>query len=534
MRGKAVTALTMLVATVIVGHGQAGELDQLPLGDPARAFELASAATGSFYDCAAGGEVTAEGMVEMMSRARVVLLGEEHTSMEQKLLHAEVLEGLAGKVPGLVLGMEFFERGDDDALARFSRGELDEEALLRETDWYGRGTYRFEYYRPVMDAARRHGIRVVGLNVSRAIARAVNRGGLGALSEEQRLLVGGVETDGSPQHRYLVSRYFGDTVAEMPGSWVDNMYAAQCLWDVVMARSILANLGEGETMVVVAGSGHVAYDLGIARRIREERAAQGLAPLEVVTFCPATAPPPPSEGELTGHPVGEGMGSAGHGKALFSRALADFVGVYADSGGVEAYPTLGARLEAGEAGPRVGMVWPSSRAEGAGLVRGDVVLDVNGEVPDDLAHLRLMLSRIQWGQRLDLRVRRGEEALEVAMLLEPEVRTTVTETAPGFTVEAAGEVRPESAQPVGAASEGEPAPPRRQLVSQDGRPVRVEVWEGETLDEVHHLDEGGRVRRTLYRTPQPNGVVEVLYERGADGEVVETTRRDRTGRVVSR
>jgi uncharacterized iron-regulated protein len=534
MRRDLIVALTLVVATAVLGQVQAGELDQLPLGDPERAFELTSAAVGSFYDCATSEELTAERMVEAMSRARVVLLGEEHTSMDQKLVQAEVLEGLAGKVPGLVLGMEFFERGDNDALARWSRGELDEEALLRETDWYGRGSYRFEYYRPVMDVARRLGIRVVGLNVSREIPRAVNRGGLGALSEEQRQQVGEISTDGSPQHRYLVSRYFGDTVAEMPPSWADNMYAAQCLWDVVMARAILDDLGEGETMVVVVGSGHVAYDLGIARRIREERAARGLPPLEVVTFCPATAPLPPSEGEMTGHPVGDGMGAGGAGKALFSRALADIVGVFADSGGVEAYPTLGARLEAGDPGPRLGMVWPGSRAEGAGLERGDLVLDVNGEVPADLAHLRLILSRIQWGQRLDLRVRRGEETLEVAMLLEPEVRTTVTETAPGFVVEAAGEVRPESAQPVGAAPAGAPAPPHRQLVSEEGRPVRVEVWEGKTLVEVHQLDEAGRVRRSLYRDPQADGAVEVAYARGEDGEVVGTTRRDRTGQLVSR
>ncbi len=527
---------TVVGLVVFLGGGavSADELEQLPLGDPMKAFELASATVGSFYGSGEGRELTVEEMVEVMAGARVVLLGEEHTSMEQKLVQARVLDGIAERVPALVLGMEFFERGDSDALARWTRGELDGEALLRVTNWYGRGSSRFEYYLPAMEAARRHGVRVVGLNVPREIPRAVNRGGLDALTEEQRREVGPVNTSGSPQHRYLVSRYFGDTVADMPTGWLDNMYAAQCLWDVVMARSILANLGEGETMVVVAGAGHVAYGLGIARRIQEERSAGGLPPLGVVTFCPVTVPPPSEEGDLSGHPVGQGAEEQGHGKALFSRALADFVGVFADSGGVEAYPTLGARLESGEYGPRVGMVWPGSRAEGAGLERGDVILDVNGQTPADLADLRLILSRIQWGRRLDLRVRRGEEMMMVAMLLEPEVRTTVTETAPGFTVAAAGEVCPESAEAVEAVPESATTGARRLIVSGGGRPVRVEVWEGKTLAEVHQLDESRRVQHSLYLRPMPDRAVELLIERGADGEVVTTTRLDRTGQAVRR
>ena len=141
-------------------------------------------------------------------------------------------------------------------------------ALLEETGWYDRGGYRWEYYRPVMEVAREHGISVVGVNVPREIPRAVNRGGLQALSDEQREQVGSVSTDGSAQHRYLISRYFGDTVALLPPGWFDNMYAAQCLWDVVMARSILGEVAEDTTVVLVVGSGHVAYDLGISRRPR--------------------------------------------------------------------------------------------------------------------------------------------------------------------------------------------------------------------------------------------------------------------------
>jgi hypothetical protein len=75
---------------------------------------------------------------------------------------------------------------------------------------------------------------------------------------------------------------------------------------------------------------------------------------------------------------------------------------------------------------------------------------------------------------------------------------------------------------------------RRLIVSHGGRPVRVEVWEEKTLAEVHQLDESRRVQHSLYLRPMPDRAVELLVERGADGEVVATTRLDRTGQVVRR
>jgi hypothetical protein len=42
------------------------------------------------------------------------------------------------------------------------------------------------------------------------------------------------------------------------------------------------------------------------------------------------------------------------------------------------------------------------------------------------------------------------------------------------------------------------------------------------------------VIRSVYRTPQPDGVVEVRYLRAGDGSVVSTVGLDRTGREVGR
>ncbi len=280
----------------------------LPLGDSELANQLGSAGAGSIYDAAGRLQVDLAELAGRFAEADVVLLGEEHTAMDQKLLHAEIVEAMAPPGGRWCSPWSSSSAATMPALGRWVRGEIDERQLLEEAGWYDRGGYRWEYYRPVMEVARAHGMTIVGANVPREIPRAVNRGGLEGLSDEQRLEVGEITTDGSPQHRYLISRYFGDTVAMLPPGWFDNMYAAQCLWDVVMARSILAEVKEGATVVLVVGSGHVAYDLGIPRRLDDEREASGLPQLKVVTFCPATAPAPDPDGEPSGHPMGGGHG----------------------------------------------------------------------------------------------------------------------------------------------------------------------------------------------------------------------------------
>jgi uncharacterized iron-regulated protein len=526
----------VIAITVLFSLGSAAsELDMLPLGRPDLAYELGSAVEGGFFDSTAGSAVDFDRMVAAMVNADVVLLGEEHTAMDQKLVHARVLDNMAGSGGRLVLAMEFFQRGDQAALDRWVQGEIDDRGLLEETGWYDRGGYRWEYYRPVMEVARRHRIPVVGVNVPREIPRAVNRGGLEGLTDEQRELVGDVTTGGSPQHRYLISRYFGDTVALLPPGWFDNMYAAQCLWDVVMARSILDVAAEGTTVVLVVGSGHVAYGLGIPRRLDDEREAAGQPPLSIVTLCPAAAPAPDPEGEPAGHPMGgggHGSGSNAGPPAQFARSLADFIAVFPDHGGVEAFPTLGLRLETDDQDrPLVSSVWPDTLADEVGFASGDVILDVNGRAFHGLEELRFELAEIEWGQRVGLEVRRGDETLEIAALLFPEVDITEDKLAPGYEIEPVTAFDPASSLPV-TDSIVTDAPALWTLVTTGDGAERVEVRQGDLLDEVHELDDRGRVVRSLYRHPREDGAVEILYARDTTGAVVAASRIDRGGAEI--
>lgn len=521
--------LVAALLTLAVPAG-AGELDMLPLGDPARSMAVAGIAAGTFYDTHAGAERNFDAMVDRMARADVVLLGEEHTHAGQKELQAKILAALAAHGRRVVLGMEFFQRDDAGVLGRFLDGSLEGDEFLLASGWYDRGGYRFDYYRPQMEAARRLHLPIVGLNVPREIVRAVNRGGLAALTPDQRTLIGEVSTAGSPQHRFLVERFFGEAAASMPAAVIDTMYAAQCLWDVAMARSILTALPTDATVVVIVGSGHVAYSLGIARRLAEERATKGLPALDVVTFVPVEAPLPAEEGDIRGHPGASPAAgqSPDASPAMFVRSLADFVGAFAATGGLERYPRLGADLEAGKDGAvTVKRVWPDTPAQHAGLKAGDIVLDLNGATFADLAHLRLALASLEWGERVDVRVRRGSNEVNAVVLLAEDPVAEKQRFVPGWGSETLA-----GFDPLGSAAATPVAGRTVRMVRRDGVPLRVEERDGTTVVALHALDAAGRAACSLFRDPRPDGTVEACYTREAAGAVTATARFDRTGRPV--
>ncbi len=533
MRRFSIFCCLALSALMVVPLSHGGELDVLPLGNSDRAYVLGSGHPGEIVDSATGEVITLKAMAQKLASARVVLIGEEHTHMGQKMVHAQILDALAEVQPNLVLGMEFFRRSDNEALKRWGSGEIDDDDLLREAEWYDRGTYRWGYYREIMDVARRRSIPVAGLNIPRDIPRTVNRMGLDALDADQKAMVGEVIVDNSPQHQYLIGRYFGDTVAMMPPQWFGNMYAAQCLWDTVMARSILDVLPEGGTVVVVVGSGHVAFDLGIVRRITEELAARSEAEIEVATFCPIQAPIPPADSEEpSGHPMGGDREGDTEPQAVFVRSLADFVGVFQATGGVDAWPTLGLKLKEGEAGePTVSIAWPDGRAAEAGFETGDVILDFNGLEPRTLSDLRMMLAGLEWGDRADLRVQRGEETFDLAMLLVPDPVLEERQVAPGWTVEPVEALTPGSAEAVTVAEVG---PEEVTVLQSKGETLRWAVtWGDGVAQELHMLDESGRVNRSRYLEPRADGATEVVFHRGEEGRLISSERLVRDGGVLS-
>ena len=168
-----------------------------------------------------------------------------------------------------------YPAGEQAVLDRWvAEAGLAEADFLKESRWYHNWGYHWEYYRAIFRFARESGARMFGLNVPRKVVQTARTQGLDALTPEQRaLLPERIDTD-SEEHRTLFKAFFSadDMHGQLPPEMFEGMFRAQCTWDGAMAhnaiRALRAARGERPIMVVLIGSGHVAYGFGAERQAK--------------------------------------------------------------------------------------------------------------------------------------------------------------------------------------------------------------------------------------------------------------------------
>ena len=170
----------------------------------------------------------------------------------------------------VLVGLEMYPVPEQQWLDRWhSDKALTEEGFLAESHWYKNWGYHWNYYRDIFLFARANGIRMFGVNLPRAAVQTVRMKGFDALSPEQQALLPEKVDIESAEHQRLFRAFFGSEDAlhgSMPEPMFQAMFRAQCTWDAAMAWNAVQALkkhgGEKAIMVVLIGSGHVAYGLG--------------------------------------------------------------------------------------------------------------------------------------------------------------------------------------------------------------------------------------------------------------------------------
>ena len=453
--------LGCLFLTPMVGlSAQGGGVDvhRLPLGHPVHRYDLRLLKNGVIYSAARDRELTFQEFLKALAPYRVILLGEEHDNLAIHRFQARVVEGLATRGKPLVVGMEFFQPPDDLYLEEYVRGERGLVSLLTAADWPAKGGFNYRFYQPILEAARRRGARIVGLNVPRGVVKVVARKGVEGLTAEQRSLFPPLDLS-ITEHRYLIRCFFGPPAVANP-SFFEKFYAAQVIWDTAMAANALAALdraGPASREVVIVGGGHVLYGLGIGRRIRMLRpeipvAEVVLLPVEKKRKAPpgmghpavkpgstrkkARSMPPrpsgrrappggeksppgkvrgakkkgPGKGKgsrpprrtMMGH-LGMGMGPSGR---VVSRSLGAFL-VGTDPSKKE-FPSLPMRLVLKGGKVVVSSLPRGGVMEKAGLRKGDRVLAIDGRPCRSPVEAMVRLMTLDWGDLLEVRAVRGK------------------------------------------------------------------------------------------------------------------------------
>jgi uncharacterized iron-regulated protein len=231
-------------------------------------------------DARSGEEVSFEAMIDDLSDARVVYVGESHDQPEHHAVQHAIARALtAGDAASWSLGMEMFQRPFQSALDAWTAGSIDPATLLTETEWRERWSFDFELYRPLLELARDRSMRVVALNARRELTRAIARHGVDMLPEELAAELPELDLEVA-RHHALVEEALGEHADSMGPERLARMYQAQVTWDETMATTVSEVLEgtPGTRMIVLAGVLHVWGGLGIPDRA----ARRGAAPYRTV------------------------------------------------------------------------------------------------------------------------------------------------------------------------------------------------------------------------------------------------------------
>lgn len=395
--------LTVLIPSAVLAQ----DVFDLPIGDPVRQELTLTPTVDLIVATADGAELTPDQIAERLQDVRLLLIGESHTSMSFHQVQERVIRALQDSGRRVLIGLEMFPVTEQKSLDRWNDGSWSEAEFVENSEWYRHWGYNWLYYRDIFQTARAGDSSMYAVNAPRANVSAVRRKGFDGLTEEERTGIPPHVDTASEDHFTLFRSYFDDAeeddsthTAGMTDEQWQAMFAAQCTWDGAMAWNAVRNLQADDDpdsiMVVIVGSGHVAYGLGIARQ------ATSYFDGQVATLIPVPM------ADEDGEPIETVRGS-----------YADFLwGVPAETAPL--YPSLGASLTEKDDGLSVLFSDPESLAGEAGITSGDRIVALNGwEVADRLTFKRLVAD-LRWGDSARLTIARGSETLEIEIPLRRE------------------------------------------------------------------------------------------------------------------
>jgi len=350
-----------------------------------------------------GVPVTVDQLIDVLSGARVIYVGETHDNLEAHRVQLEIIRRLNEKFPGRVaVGMEMFRRSAQNGLDRWHDGTLSDREFkkLFRRNW-GRG---YKVYRPIFDYLKANRLPLLGLKSTQETQDRLRRDGLD-IADAKNVFP---EMDlNDVYHKAHTMAVFGGHQGGVDSS--SGPYRMLVLWEETIAETVarfLQNDGFRDwKIVVLAGGFHVQYGFGIPKRAFRRVPHDYAIVLPTVTHVPDELQDRKMEVKNVPIPL--------------------YAGDFAWKVAYRVLPPnrirLGVFLQELDAGLVVKEVGKNSNAARAGIQKDDVLIQLDGKKivdQDDLVD-RLQLKEI--GGRATFKLRRGGQELDVEVTLaEPQ------------------------------------------------------------------------------------------------------------------
>ena len=233
---------------------------------------------GSVFDTGARAPVSREQLLDAMSEAQVVYLGEKHDNPHHHAWQQHVVESLVERGRRPAIALEVFSVEQTPVLMGYVQAPAGarglEDAVRRGLGWAG--TERdesWEAYGPLVSLARAHGLAIAGIDLPKSLRLRVARVGVEGLSTVERALLSpsGFRDDA---YARLVAQWLRD--AHCGGgsdAYIGRLYESWVARNDTMALTIhrIVQDIDPEPVVVVLGAGHVRHDMGVPERLQALR-----------------------------------------------------------------------------------------------------------------------------------------------------------------------------------------------------------------------------------------------------------------------
>ena len=221
-----------------------------------------------------------EAMLADISAADAVFVGEQHDDPNTHRLELAILEGLFRRGVPVIVSVEMFERDVQPLLDRYLAGEITEKEFLAGSRPWPR--YATDY-RPLIEFARAHKLRVLAANVPRRMASEVSKKGLTAIDDATADRPFVAKSLDCPTSGSYFDR-FGAAMGGHQGS-TPNFYYAQCVKDETMGESVaeaFARTTGRVTIVHFNGAFHSDFAEGAAHSARQRMPGRRVAVVSVL------------------------------------------------------------------------------------------------------------------------------------------------------------------------------------------------------------------------------------------------------------
>jgi uncharacterized iron-regulated protein len=390
-------ALMILLSVSMIFADEDEKVLRLKIGNKDLKDKTMDVSVETIYSAEKGTSVAFSDMIREMAASRFIYVGETHDSFFMHQIQAKIISALYEQDRNLSIGLEMFPVTWQEILNRWSLGILSECEFIKTAQWYVNWNYNFGFYQKIFQFVKEKSLPLYGLNAPRDLISQIRMKGWEALSDKEKEMVPQPDLS-HREHRSLIRTIFESThlPPQMKGKGLEmafeGLYRAQSAWDETMAFYALKALKKEEgKMVVLAGSGHLLYNLGINRRVFEK----SRLPFKTVV-CVAIP-----QGQQT---------------VEVSRSLADYVwGIPEEEKPV--FPSVGLSFKKidGLENLVIDRKPIDGVAKNSNFEKGDIVLSVDSKAFKDINELRIYLAQFRWEDEAKFLVLRDGEEIQVAL-----------------------------------------------------------------------------------------------------------------------